>query len=101
MTAWGRFRERLSLIDAWAWIDACRNATDSELAPLNHAVGRVLSAPLIFPADRPDRDIALVDGYAVQAESTLGASSYTPLLLTIVANGGAVTAECASICCAG
>src|SRR5271165_5824249 len=101
MTARGRFIERLSLIDAWAWLDACRNVTGSELAPLNQAVGRILSASLTFSADRPDRDIALVDGYAVQAESTLGASSYTPLLLAIVPNGDAVAVGCASICCAG
>ena len=80
----GRFTERLSLVDAWTWLDACPNGTGSEAAPLHQAFGRVLRAPLTFPADRPERDLALVDGHAVQAESTLGASTYNPLSLRIV-----------------
>ena len=97
----GRFTERLSLVDAWAWLDACPGTRGSEAAPLHHAFGRVLSSPLIFPADRPDRDLALVDGHAVQAESTLGASTYNPLFLTIVPNGMTLAAGCASVCHAG
>jgi molybdopterin biosynthesis enzyme len=80
----GRFTERLPLVDAWTWLDACPNGTGSEAAPLHQAFGRVLRAPLTFPADRPERDLALVDGHAVQAESTLGASTYNPLSLRIV-----------------
>jgi len=97
----GRFTERPSLVDAWAWLDACPNVTGSELVPLDQAFGRVLSVPVTFPADRPGRDIALADGYAVQADSTLGASSYNPLPLAIVPKGDPVAAGCASICCAG
>ena len=97
----GRFTERLSLVDAWAWLDACPDAMGSEAVPLHHAFGRVLPAPLTFPADRPERDLALVDGHAVHAESTLGASTYNPLFLTIVPNGMALAAGCASVCHAG
>jgi molybdopterin molybdotransferase len=60
-----------------------------------------LSAPLVFPKDRPDRDLALIDGYAVQAESTLGADGYNPLSLTLVPKGAPVKAGSASSCCAG
>jgi molybdopterin molybdotransferase len=73
----------------------------SEAAPLHQAFGRVLPAPLTFPADRPERDLALVDGYAVQAASTLGASTYNPLSFTIVPKGMPLTAGCASVCHAG
>ena len=97
----GRSTERQSLIDAWAWLDSCQNQTGNESVPLDQAFGRVLSVPLAFPAERPDRDIALADGYAVQAESTLGASGYNPLPLAIVPKGYPVAAGCASICCAG
>jgi molybdopterin molybdotransferase len=97
----GRFTERLPLADAWMWLDACPEAIDSEAAPLHQAFGRVLPAPLTFPADRPERDLALVDGHAVRAESTLGASTYNPLFLTIVPKGTALTAGCASVCHAG
>ena len=97
----GRFTERLPLVDAWSWLDACPGAMSTEAAPLHQAFGRVLCAPLIFPADRPGRDLALVDGHAVQAASTLGASTYNPLFLTIVPKGMALTAGCASVCHAG
>ena len=97
----GRFNERLSLVDAWAWLDACPDAMGSEAAPPYHAFGRVLLAPITFPADRPERDLAHIDGHAVQAESTLGASSYNPLFLTIVSSGLALAAGCASACHAG
>jgi molybdopterin molybdotransferase len=97
----GRFTERLPLADAWMWLDACPDTMGSEAAPLHQAFGRVLRASLIFPADRPERDLALIDGHAVRAESTLGASTYNPLFLTIVPKGTALTAGCASVCHAG
>jgi molybdopterin molybdotransferase len=97
----GRFTERLSLVDAWMWLDACPNALGSEAAPLHEAFGRVVPVPLTFPVDRPERDLALVDGHAVQAESTLGASTYNPLFLTIVPKGIVLAAGCASACNAG
>jgi len=97
----GRFTERLPLADAWMWLDACPDTMGSEAAPLHRAFGRVLRAPLTFPADRPERDLALIDGHAVRAESTLGASTYNPLFLTIVPKGTALTAGCASVCHAG
>jgi hypothetical protein len=46
-------------------------------------------------------DLALVDGHAMQAESTLGASTYNPLFLRIVPKGTSLTAGCASVCHAG
>ena len=97
----GRFTERLPLADAWMWLDACPDTMGSEAAPLHQAFGRVLRAPLIFLADRPERDLALIDGHAVRAESTFGASTYNPLFLTIVPKGTALTAGCASVCHAG
>jgi molybdopterin biosynthesis enzyme len=97
----GRFTERLSLVDAWTWLDACPDEIGSGPVLLHQAFGRVLMAPFTFPADRPERDLALVDGHAVQAESTLGASTYNPLFLTIVPKGTALAAGCASVCHAG
>jgi len=101
VTTRGRFTERLSLADAWAWLDACPDLSGSEPALLDQIFGRVLAVPLVFPEDRPDRDVALVDGYAVQAESTLGASAYNPLLLTIVPKGMELAVGSASVCHAG
>lgn len=48
------------------------------LAPLD-AVGAVLAEPLVVPADRPDRPIALRRGWAVAARETIGASPYAPV----------------------
>jgi len=101
MTLQASFAERLSLADAWAWLDACQDAPASEPVPLPQALGRVLSTPLAFPEDRPDRELALIDGYALQAEFTLGADSYNPLSLTLVPKGAPVTAGSAIVCCAG
>ncbi len=101
MTKQATFAERLSLADAWAWLEACPDSPASETVPLHQAFGRVLWAPLAFPADRPDRDLILIDGYATRAESTLGADGYNPLSLTLVPKGAPVTAGSASVCCAG
>jgi molybdopterin molybdotransferase len=101
MRAPGCFDERLSLLDAYAWLDACPSATGSEQILLAQSFGRLLAAPVTFPADRPDRDIALTDGYAAQAESTLGASSYNPLFLTIVPDGAALASGYAAVCRVG
>jgi molybdopterin molybdotransferase len=97
----GYFTERLSLLDAWRWLDACPDLIGSERVSLEEAFGRALAAPLKFPADRPDRDVALLDGYALQAESTLGASTYNPLFLTLIAKGVTVGAGSACVCNAG
>jgi molybdopterin molybdotransferase len=95
------FDERLSLLDAYAWLDDCPSATESERISLAQCFGRILTAPVVFPANRPDRDVALVDGYATQAESTLGASGYNPLFLIIVPGGAHLAAGCAAVSRAG
>lgn len=93
--------ERLKLDDAWAWLDACPDVADSEPVALGQARGRVLAAPLPFPGDLPDRDLALDDGYAVRAQDTQGASPYNPLFLSLVPKEAALAAGNASACHAG
>jgi molybdopterin biosynthesis enzyme len=63
------FDERLSLLDAYAWLDGCLSATGSERILLAQSFRRLLASPITLHADRPHRDIALTDGYATQAES--------------------------------
>ncbi len=92
---------RLPLTDAVAWLDACPATGGPEPVPLDQAFGRVLCQPLTFAADRPDRDLVLIDGYALRADDTLGASSYNPLRLAMVPKGTALQAGCASACHAG
>jgi molybdopterin molybdotransferase len=52
-----------------------------ERVPLHQAHGRVLAEPVVAPADVPPFDRAAMDGYAVIASDTAGASRDTPRTL--------------------
>src|ERR1700683_3102372 len=49
-----------------------------ELIPLDAALGRVLAAHVVSPVDAPSFDRSNVDGFAVAAEDTFGASEEAP-----------------------
>ena len=51
--------------------------------PLDAALGRVLAADVVSPVDVPSFDRANVDGFAVVAEDTFGASEEAPRLLRL------------------
>lgn len=55
-----------------------------EILPLNQSVGRILCRDVISKIDLPEFNRSTMDGYAVQARSTFGASESMPALLTIV-----------------
>lgn len=50
----------------------------SEIVPLEAALGRVLAADVVAPVDVPSFDRSNVDGFAVVAEDTFGASEEAP-----------------------
>jgi molybdopterin molybdotransferase len=54
---------------------------------LNEALGRVLAADVIAQEDLPRFDKSAVDGYAVVARSTTGATQFKPLLFQITDTG--------------
>jgi putative molybdopterin biosynthesis protein len=56
----------------------------SELVPLDKALGRTLSEDISSPVDVPAFDRSNVDGYAVQAADTFGATEQTPKRLRAV-----------------
>jgi len=56
----------------------------AERVPLLDALGRTLTENAIAPEDLPERPRSTVDGYAVRAEDTFGASDGIPALLKIV-----------------
>src|SRR5712692_1573215 len=56
---------------------------DAEEVPLVAALGRVLAEDVIAPLDVPSFDRANVDGFAVRAEDTFGASENRPLTLRL------------------
>jgi molybdopterin molybdotransferase len=84
------------LVDAAiAWVDATAHHLDAEDAPLSAARGRVLAEDMRAVRAIPTSDRAALDGFAVQASASLGASAYNPVLLPLiaVAAGDALPAE--------
>jgi molybdopterin molybdotransferase len=54
-----------------------------EAAPLEKAFGRILSRDIISPEDLPGFYRSTMDGYAVRAKDTFGATESLPALLTV------------------
>src|SRR5580692_10710627 len=55
----------------------------AETVPLSQALGRVLARAVIADVDVPGFDRASVDGFAVRADDTVGASERTPKALAL------------------
>jgi len=74
------FGNRAPLAAALAWVQSHTGTLPDEAVPAHLALGRVLtSAPAGMPW--PPTDCAALDGYAVRAADTGGASDYHPLPL--------------------
>jgi len=56
---------------------------EAETVPLSAALGRVLAADVVAPLDVPSFDRSNVDGFAVQAADTFGASEDQPRTLRL------------------
>ena len=80
---------------AIAWVDATTDHLDTEDAQLGKARGRVLTEDIRAVRPIPASDRAALDGFAVQASASLGASAYNPVQLPLiaVATGDALPAE--------
>lgn len=78
------FRARVEVGTALAWIDAHARPLPAETTPLDALAGSVLAADIVAPIDVPPFDRAAMDGYALRADETTGASDYNPLAFTIV-----------------
>lgn len=59
------------------------HAVDTEVVPLVESLGRVLAEDIHSDVDIPDFNRSTMDGYAVKAASTFGASEANPAYLTI------------------
>jgi len=59
-----------------------------EVLPLDRAFGRVLSREVVSPEDLPGFPRTSVDGYAIRAKDSFGASESLPALLEIVGEVG-------------
>ena len=79
------FAHRHTVEAALAWLDAqLRQPPPVEQIPLASAAGRVLAADVVSAVDVPAFDRATMDGYAVVAETTEGATPYNRRPLTVI-----------------
>jgi molybdopterin molybdotransferase len=74
---------RARMEDVGAWIDAWAAPLAPEEATLADAAGRVLARDVQAPVDLPPFDRVATDGYALQADETVGAGVYSPLTLRL------------------
>src|SRR5688572_13685912 len=77
------FARRHTVQAALAWLDAQLRPLDPETVPLRAAAGRVLAAPIVSAVDVPGFDRATMDGYALVADLTEGATPYNRVPLTV------------------
>lgn len=56
-----------------------------EEVALEALLGRVLAEPIVAPIDLPPFDRAIVDGFALRAEDTYGASEFSPRKVSLIA----------------
>ena len=97
------FQSTIPLTEAQDIISAAIRPLDrTETVPLGEVRGRVLARDLLAPADVPPFARAAMDGYAVRAADTTGASRDTPVLLrrieTIYTGQMPVQAVAAGLC---
>jgi molybdopterin molybdotransferase len=78
------FERRLSVAQALARLDPWLKPLPSEEVTLEQAYGRVLARAVHAAHDVPHFARSMMDGYALVAESTFGASSYHPVALDVV-----------------
>ena len=78
------FAQRQTVEAALTWLDAQLRPARAELLPLHMAAGRVLATAVVSEVDVPGFDRATMDGYAVVAESTEGATSYNRRPLAVI-----------------
>jgi molybdopterin molybdotransferase len=78
------FTRRQTVAQALAWIDAQIAPLTSEAVALRDAAARVLATSIVSDVDVPGFDRATMDGYAVVADTTDGATPYTPLMLAVI-----------------
>ena len=71
------FARRHTVAAALEWLDSQLRTLEAEDVSLREAAGRVLATPITSDLDIPGFDRATMDGYAVIADSTEGATPYT------------------------
>ena len=81
----------ISIKEAWNKIQSLAQSLPMEIRPIAQAGGAVLAETVSAPVDLPPFDNSAMDGYALRAEDTAGASDERPVVLQVsgeVAAGG-------------
>ena len=78
------FARRDTVETALAWLDGQLQPLPAEPVPLQAAARRVLAEPVVSRVDVPGFDRAMLDGFAVLAEGTEGATEYNRLPLEVI-----------------
>ena len=74
----------LTVEEARARVLASIGSIDAEEISIADALGRVLAEHVVAPADIPAADNTAMDGYAVRAASTAGATNEQPAVLDVI-----------------
>jgi molybdopterin molybdotransferase len=78
------FAQRHTVEAALAWLDAQLRPLGADDVPLRMAAGRVLANAVVSDVDVPAFNRATMDGYAVVAGNTEGATAYARVPLSII-----------------
>lgn len=78
------FARRTTVAEALAWVDGHCARLGEETVPLAVAAGRVLARDMTSPVNVPGFVRAMMDGFAVRAADTLGASPYNRMSLEVL-----------------
>ena len=78
------FARRTTVADALAWLDNQTSRLAEETVPLAEAAGRVLARDVTSRVDVPRFARSMMDGFALRAADTLGASPYSRLALEVI-----------------
>jgi len=78
------FARRATVDEALSWLGTQLARLPEQWVPIEEAAGRVLARDVISRVNVPGFQRAMMDGFAVRAADTLGASSYNRLPLLVV-----------------
>ncbi|MBI3838419.1 MAG: molybdopterin molybdotransferase MoeA [Planctomycetia bacterium] len=78
------FAQRVTVEAALIWLEGQLRPLPAEQVPLASAAGRVLASPVTSSVAVPGFDRAMMDGFALRAANTAGATPYNQLQLDIV-----------------
>ena len=78
------FSHRTTVADAISWVDEHGGCLPTMELPLSQAAGRVLAQQIISEVQVPGFARSMMDGYAVRAEETSGATPYNPIAIDVL-----------------